>query len=138
MCLMIQWFVIDSTYYVKVEYINVTDSNKPYPHLLNGCPNIECPFDIFSSIYKPRFPANFDIECSKIVPRTPPSKFIWFNNSINLFISGDGGNKKLTVILIIAGIILGLTILAIVRWLHLRRAEHGRSLLSAEVYAHIA
>jgi hypothetical protein len=42
------------------------------------------------------------------------------------------------VILIIAGIILGLTILAIVRWLHLRRAEHGRSLLSAEVYAHIA
>ncbi len=135
---MIPWFVIDSTYYVKVEYINVTDSNKPYPYLLNGCPAMECPFDIFSSIYKPRFPATADIECSKTVPPTPPSKFIWFINSINLFISGDGGNSKLTVILIIAGIILGLTILVIFGWLYLRRGEHDQPLLSAEAYTQVA
>jgi hypothetical protein len=129
-------FILDSKYYVKVEYLNVTDSNKPYPHLLNGCPDIECPFDTFTSIYQPRFPATVDIECSKKVPPTP-SKFILFINSIHLLISGDGGNKELTVILITVGIIFGLTILAIFGWLYLRRAEHNPPLLSSQAYTQV-
>jgi hypothetical protein len=120
--LLIDLYKLNSTYYVKVEYINVTDSNKPYPYILNGCPGIECPFDTFTSIYQPRFPATVDIECSKTVPPTP----------------SDGGNKKLTAILIVVGIILGLTILAIFAWLYLRRTEHDPPLLSAESYTQVA
>ncbi len=71
------WFIIDSEYYVKVEYINVTDSNKPYPYILKGCPTEECPFDIFTAIYQFRFPGSATVECSK---KVPPSKFILFNN----------------------------------------------------------
>jgi hypothetical protein len=42
------------------------------------------------------------------------------------------------VILIIAGIILGLTILVIFGWLYLRRGEHDQPLLSAEAYTQVA
>jgi len=65
---------IDSTYFVKVEYLNVTDSNTSYPYILNGCPNIECPFDTFTDIYKARFPASADVECAKKRPPMPPSR----------------------------------------------------------------
>jgi hypothetical protein len=129
-------FILDSKYYVKVEYLNVTDSNKPYPHLLNGCPDIECPFDTFTSIYQPRFPGTVDIECSKTGPPTT-GKFILFINSIHLLILGDGSNKELIVILIIIGIIFGLTILAIFVWVYLRRAKHDPSLLSAGSYTQV-
>ncbi|CAF3857711.1 unnamed protein product [Rotaria sp. Silwood2] len=66
----------NSTYYIKVEYLNVTDSNKSYPYLLDGCPALECPLNIFTAIYKTRFPASAEVECAKKVPPTPPSKFI--------------------------------------------------------------
>ncbi len=70
------WFIIDSTYFVKVEYLNVTDSNKPYPYVLDGCPAFECPLDLFTSIYQPRFPSTVDVECAK----QTPGKFILLVN----------------------------------------------------------
>lgn len=68
--------LIDSTYYVKVEYLNVTDSNQSYPYVLNGCPDVECPLEVFTANYKPRFPAGVDVECSKVSPPTPPGNSI--------------------------------------------------------------
>jgi len=52
------------SYFVKVEFLNVTDSNIAHAYLLKGCPAIECPFDIFTSIYQPRFPASANEECA--------------------------------------------------------------------------
>jgi hypothetical protein len=74
------WFNIDSTYFVKVEYLNVTDSNISYPYVLNGCPEVMCPFDKFTSIYLSRFPASFEVECAIPSSSPPSSKFILFNN----------------------------------------------------------
>jgi hypothetical protein len=65
---------IDSTYFVRVEYLNVTDSNISYPYTLNGCPDYDCPFNIFTNIYQPRFPDIPEIECMKQIPPTPPSR----------------------------------------------------------------
>jgi hypothetical protein len=62
-----------------VEYLNVTDSNISYPCVLNGCPGVACPFDMFTSIYQPRFPSTVDVECAikpSPTPPTPPSKLI--------------------------------------------------------------
>ena len=42
----------------------MTDSNISYPHVLNGCSAVKCPFEIFTSIYQPQFPGNVDIECA--------------------------------------------------------------------------
>ena len=56
--------LIDSTYFVRVEYLNVTDSNMSYPYVLNGCRTIDCPFKDFTNIYQARFPASADIECA--------------------------------------------------------------------------
>ena len=62
-----------------MEYLNVTDSKIAYPYVLNGCPGVECPFDKFTTTYKSRFPADFDIECAtELAPS--PSKFILFIN----------------------------------------------------------
>jgi hypothetical protein len=123
---------------VKVEYINVTDSNKPYSYVLNGCPAVQCPLDVFTSIYQPRFPASADVECTKKPPPTPPSKFIFLMNQIYFLISGDEGNKKLTVILILVGVVLGIGILVIFGCLYLRKTEHHSPLLSAESYTEVA
>lgn len=67
-----QFLLIDGTYFVKVEYINVTDSNQPYAYTLKGCPDVLCPLEVFTALFKPRFPASADVECSKISPPTPP------------------------------------------------------------------
>jgi hypothetical protein len=56
-------FLLDSSYFVKVAFLNVTDSNIAYPYVLPGCPAFECPFETFTSLYEPRFPASADIEC---------------------------------------------------------------------------
>jgi lysosomal acid phosphatase len=121
--LLIDLYKQNSIYYVKVEYINVTDSNKPYPYVLNGCPAVQCPLDVFTSIYQPRFPASADVECTKKPPPTPPS---------------DEGNKKLTVILILVGVVLGIGILVIFGCLYLRKTERHSPLLSAESYTAVA
>jgi len=121
--LLIDLYKQNSIYYVKVEYINVTDSNTSYPYILNGCSAIECRFDIFTSIYEPRFPASADVECSTKPSPTPP----------------DGGsNKNLTIVLIIVGIILGIGISLIFGWLYYRRTEYDRPLLSPEAYTQVA
>jgi hypothetical protein len=73
------WFVIDYSYFVKVEYLNVTDSKIAYPHVLNGCPGVECPFDKFTTTYQSRFPADFDIMCAAELASSP-STFILFIN----------------------------------------------------------
>ncbi len=65
--------IIDSTYFVRVEYLNVTDSNTSYPYLLNGCPDVDCLFDIFTNIYKPRLPVSADVECRRRLPPAPPA-----------------------------------------------------------------
>jgi hypothetical protein len=66
-----------------VDYLNVTDSNLPYPYVLNGCPDSQCPFDKFTSIYQPRFPASAAVECARKdppmtstmpMPPKPPSR----------------------------------------------------------------
>ena len=64
--------VIDSTYYVKVEYLNVTDSKQPYAYVLSGCPSINCPLETFAAIYEPIFPDGMDVECAK--KNMPPGK----------------------------------------------------------------
>ena len=69
-----------------MEYLNVTDSNNPYPQLLVGCPAMECPLDLFTAKYQPRFPASADIECTKKSPPSPPSKFNLIINHTDLFI----------------------------------------------------
>ncbi len=65
--------IIDSTYFIRVEYLNVTDSNTSYPYLLNGCPDVNCSFDIFTNIYKPRLPVSADVECRRRLPPVPPA-----------------------------------------------------------------
>ncbi|UJR10475.1 hypothetical protein I4U23_014679 [Adineta vaga] len=60
----------NGTYFVKVEYLNVTDSNKPYAYVLDGCPTTECPLDIFTAIYQPRFPGTMQIECGHMPTST--------------------------------------------------------------------
>ncbi|CAF1055359.1 unnamed protein product [Adineta steineri] len=72
----------NSSYFVKVEYLNVTDSNKPYPYVLDGCSTAECPFEKFTDIYKPLFPGTFEAECMKMNP-TP---------------GGDGNTKKTVIV----------------------------------------
>lgn len=62
--------VLDGAYFVKVEYLNVTDSNRTYEYVLDGCGSVECPFDVFTKIYQPRFPASPDVECGKATPMT--------------------------------------------------------------------
>jgi hypothetical protein len=44
----------------------------------------------------------------------------------------------LTAVLIVAGVILGIIILAIFGWLYLRRTENDTPLLSAEAYTPVA
>jgi hypothetical protein len=53
-----------------VEYLNVTDSNETYEYLLDGCPANDCPFEKFTTIYQPRFPAPAIVECTKKRPPT--------------------------------------------------------------------
>ena len=133
--------LIDTSYFVKVEYINVTDSNKPYPYLLTGCPDVLCPLEIFTASFKPRFPASADVECSKVSPPTPPgNRKKTIDRLAHFFIDllGDGGNKKLTVILTIVGIFLGIVIVAIFAWLYLRRADRDSPLLSSDAYTPVA
>ena len=66
--------MIDSTYFVQVEYLNVTNSNISYPYTLNGCPADRCPFNTFTSIYQARFPASAEVECAKKDPMPPMRK----------------------------------------------------------------
>lgn len=63
---------IDSSYFVRVEYLNVTDSGTPYKYQLDGCPDYDCPFDTFTNIYKPRFPRIAATECIKQLPPVSP------------------------------------------------------------------
>ncbi len=121
-----------------MDYLNVTDSNQPYPAILEGCPGIECLLDTFTTIYKPRFPASVDVECSKQEPPTPPSMLILFIIPTNLFLKGGGGNTGMTVILIIVGIALGLIILAVFGWLYVRRTERDPPLLGSDAYTAVA
>ncbi len=115
-----------------MEYLNVTDSNKPYPYVLDGCPAFECPLDIFTSIYQPRFPASVDVECAKQTPPTPPSKFILLFNSINSrLLGGDGHNTKLIVVLSVVIVGLGIIIVATVVYLYQRKRKQGPFLLSS-------
>lgn len=60
----------NDSFFVKVEYLNVTNSNATYAYVLDGCGSVECPFDIFTKIFQPRFPASADIECGKSTPMT--------------------------------------------------------------------
>jgi len=55
-----------------------------------------------------------------------------------ILFSDNDGNKKLTVVLIIAGIILGGVIFAIFGWIYLRKREHDSPLLSTEAYTAVA
>ncbi|CAF1224512.1 unnamed protein product [Rotaria sordida] len=103
-----------STYYIKVEYLNVTDSNKPYPYLLDSCPTLECPLDTFTAIYRTRFPASAEVECAIIVP------------------PNDGNNKKMTIILSVVVFGLGIIIIIIFGYFYLRRIDRGTPLLSTE------
>ena len=57
-----------------MEYLNVTDSNMPYPYVLDGCATADCPFDTFTDIYKDRFPSTPDIECARKKPPMPPMR----------------------------------------------------------------
>jgi len=66
--------IIDSSYFVQVEYLNVTDSNESYPYVLNGCREFNCSFGIFTNIYVPRFPDIPEIECIKKSPPKPPTR----------------------------------------------------------------
>jgi len=79
--------IVDSSYFVRVEYLNGTHANETDPYLLNGCPDIDCPFSNFTAIYKPRFPAGADVECRKKYPPAPPlskSKFKFNKTKISL------------------------------------------------------
>ncbi|CAF0863618.1 unnamed protein product [Rotaria sordida] len=107
----------NSTYFVKVEYLNVTDSNVSYPYLLNDCPTIECPFDKFTNIYQPRFPDIADIECAKKDPPMPPS---------------DGNNKKLITILAFVIVAVIIMIFVIFLCLYLRKTDRDPPLLGLD------
>lgn len=122
-----------------MEYLNVTDSNKPYSYLLTGCPALECPIETFTSIYEPRFPANVETECAKNVPPTPPSKIINYllRKLIDLF-SDDGGNKKLTVALSFIMFIIVVAIVAIFIFVYFRKRERDPPLLSTDSFSQIA
>ncbi len=61
-----------------MEYLNGTHANESDPKLLEGCPDINCPFSNFTSIFKPRFPTNADVECRKKYPPVPPSSKLKF------------------------------------------------------------
>ncbi|CAF1541842.1 unnamed protein product [Adineta steineri] len=110
--LFIDLYQRNTSYFVKVEYLNVTDSNISYPYILNGCPAIECPFDTFTSIYKNRFPATADVECVKKMPPMP-----------------DDDNGKLLIIIII--VLVGLIIITFLMFLcmHLRKSDRDPPLL---------
>ncbi|CAF3024969.1 unnamed protein product [Rotaria socialis] len=105
----------NSSYFVKVEYLNVTDSNASYAYVLNGCPAEECPFDKFTSIYQPIFPATPDVECVKKEPPMPPS----------------GGNKKLTAILAVVITVLIIIIFVMFLCLYLRKNDQDPQLLGS-------
>ncbi|CAF4973821.1 unnamed protein product [Rotaria magnacalcarata] len=113
----------NSTYYVKVEYLNVTDSNKAYPYLLNGCSAFECPLETFTAIYQPRFPASVEVECTKKVPPTPPN---------------NANNKKLTVILCTIVFVLGILIVGTFGYFYCRKRERDAPLLSNGSFSQIA
>ncbi|CAF1230200.1 unnamed protein product [Rotaria magnacalcarata] len=105
----------NSSYFVKVEYLNVTDSNTSYAYVLNGCPAEECPFDKFTSIYQPIFPATPDVECVKKEPPMPPS----------------GGNKKLIAILAVVIAVLIIIIFVMFFCLYLRKNDQDPQLLGS-------
>lgn len=107
----------NSTYFVQVEYLNVTDSNISYPYVLNGCPASRCPLSTFTSIYQARFPASAEVECAKKDPMPPMP---------------DGDNGHLILILVIA--IIGLvTVICVTFWcLHLRRTARDPPLLGID------
>ncbi|CAF0875929.1 unnamed protein product [Rotaria sp. Silwood1] len=107
----------NSTYFVKVEYLNVTDSNTSYPYLLNGCQAYNCPFDNFTSIYQPRFPATADIECAKKNPPMPPS---------------TDGNKKLITVLAIVIVAVVIIIFVMFLCLQLRKTNRDPPLLGID------
>ncbi|UJR10474.1 hypothetical protein I4U23_014678 [Adineta vaga] len=93
----------NGTYFVKVEYLNVTDSNKPYAYVLDGCPTTECPLDIFTAIYQPHFPETAQVECAS--KNKPPS--------------GDGNNKIMIIILSL--VVVALTAIIISLFIYLYR-----------------
>jgi len=98
----------DSKYFVRVEYLNETGSNISYPYVLNGCPDIDCPFDIFTRIYKPRFPASADVECRKKYPPVPPM---------------PDNNGKLILVLVIVIISLVILIFLVFLCVYLRKTN---------------
>ncbi|CAF0892168.1 unnamed protein product [Rotaria sp. Silwood1] len=112
----------NSNYYIKVEYLNVTDSNKPYPYLLDGCPSLECPLDTFTAIYQTRFPLSAEVECAKKGPPTP----------------SNDGNNKMTIILSVFAFGLGIIIIVIFGYFYIRRKERHSPLLTTESFSQIA
>ena len=86
------WF-LDSSYYVRVEYLSETGANASRAYQLPGCPSVDCPFSNFTAIYQPRFPKSADEECTLPPPPTtpyptqpPPRKISFeFPRKINIF-----------------------------------------------------
>ncbi len=120
--------IVDSTYFVKIEYLNVTDSNTSYSYLLNGCPDINCPFDIFTKIYKPRFPAGPNVECTRKPSPMPPSckyKFEFTSIKFILYLA-DG---RLLLVLSIMIICLVAMIVFIFLCHYLRKNDRERLLI---------
>ncbi|CAF2381501.1 unnamed protein product [Rotaria sp. Silwood2] len=107
----------DSAYFVKIEYLNVTDSNTSYAYLLDDCPAINCPFDKFTSIFQPRFPATADIECAKKDPPMPPS---------------TDSNKKLITVLVLVIVAVVIIIFVMFLCLHLRKTNRYPPLLEID------
>ncbi|CAF1439453.1 unnamed protein product [Adineta ricciae] len=105
--LFIDLYKQNQTYYVKVEYLNVTDSNKPQPYLLEGCPKVECPLDIFTAIYQPRFPGKVEVECGS--KNKPPS---------------DDGNNKIMIISLSVAVVT-LTVIVIALFIYVYRRSHN-------------
>lgn len=63
----------NSSYFVEVSYLNVTDSETAYPWILPGCENALCPFETFTNIYQPTFPGDPEVECRRLFPPAPPT-----------------------------------------------------------------
>jgi len=98
----------DSKYFIRVEYLNETGSNISHPYVLNGCSDFDCPFENFTRVYKPRFPASADAECSKKYPPVPPP---------------PDNNGKLILVLVIVIISLVILIFLVFLCVYLRKTD---------------
>ncbi|UJR35430.1 hypothetical protein I4U23_028187 [Adineta vaga] len=105
----------DTSYFVKVEYLNVTDSNTSFPYILDGCPSANCPFDKFTDIYKVRFPSTPDVECTRKKPPMPPTP--------------PGNNSTLITVLVVVIVCLIIVISVVFLCVQLRKTDHDPPLI---------